>query len=608
MLKTALLLPLVLGITASLCAQLPAACGGNSETASSCDNACIFCNFDGYTGSTAFGDSDGGDSVDFCGTLENAQWLGFIANTSTITFTATPFFCNDGNGIQMALYADCHSAPLQCNIGQEDGGDQPVSVTVNGLNPGSNYYLLVDGYAGDLCNFSISVTPNDAVYEPPLGVVGEITGPVEGCSGAKFQYSVVPVYGAGAYVWDGPPGTLVNGDSVPATVLAPAGNIVEVTLGTQSGPLCVQAINSCKQNPPCSGSLDITILPDSYRPTLTLDKPQALNCDDRPAQLIVEVDPPATYKYEWVADSAGHIADGANKLRVKVDSVGLYTLTVTNVINGCASTDSVDVTDPLIPTSAALDIQHISCYGQRDGSLRVDSVANGVGPYVYSLDGQPFNIDPQLRYLTPGDHLLTIQGVNGCEYDTTITMLEPAELLVVLDPDTTLHLGQQIPVWRMSAVNYPERVKEMHVTPLELHDFMCDTCQFTPVSSFRYRVTVLDSNGCKATDDRLVVVDKTREVFVPNVFEPDHTSDSGNDFFTVFGGEDVQVVKSLRIFNRWGKEVFERFDFAPNDPLQGWDGRIKGDQAAPAVFLYIAEVVFKDGETVQYKGDVTLIR
>ena len=185
---------------------------------------------------------------------------------------------------------------------------------------------------------------------------------------------------------------------------------------------------------------------------------------------------------------------------------------------------------------------------------------------------------------------------------------EADELLVVLDPDTTLHLGQQIPVWRMSAVNYPERVKEMHVTPLELHDFMCDTCQFTPVSSFRYRVTVLDSNGCKATDDRLVVVDKTREVFVPNVFEPDHTSDSGNDFFTVFGGEDVQVVKSLRIFNRWGKEVFERLDFAPNDPLQGWDGRIKGDQAAPAVFLYIAEVLFKDGETVQYKGDVTLIR
>jgi hypothetical protein len=608
MAKTALLLPLVLGLTASLYAQLPAACGSSAETSNSCENACIFCNFNGYVGSTAFGDSDGGDSVDFCGTLENAQWLGFIANTTTITFTATSYFCNDGNGVQIALYADCNSAPLQCNIGTEDGGDIPVSVTASGLNPGSNYYLLVDGYAGDLCNFSISISPTDAVYEPPLGVVGEITGPTEACAGAVFQYSVVPVNGAGAYIWDGPPGTLVNGDSVPAAVLAPEGNIVQITIGTQSGPICVQAANSCKQNPPCSGSLNVTVLPDSYRPALTFENPQALNCDDRPAQLVVDIDPPANYVYEWVADSAGHIVAGANQLRVQVDSIGQYTFTATNAINGCSSTDSIEVTGPRIPSNAGLNIKHVSCYAQQDGSIVVDSVTNGVGPYVYSLDGNNFNVDPEIRFMEAGDHTLTIQGANGCEWDTTFTMLEPAELLVVLDPDTTIHLGQEIPVWRNTSVNYPDRVVEMHVTPPELHDFMCDTCQYAPINSFRYRVTVLDSNGCQATDDRLVVVNKERYVYVPNVFHPGNATDAGNEFFTVFGGEDVLLVKSLRVFNRWGKSIFENFDFAPNDPIEGWDGKIKDDKALPAVFVYIAEVTFKDGETVQYRGDVTLVR
>ncbi|GAB4497219.1 MAG: hypothetical protein OHK0019_30430 [Saprospiraceae bacterium] len=609
MAKTALLLPLVLGLTASLYAQLPTPCGSSSESSNSCENACIFCNFDGFTSNTSFGDSDGGDSVDFCGTLENAQWIGFIANTSTITFTATPFFCSDGNGVQIALYADCNSAPIQCNIGQEDGGNTPISVTGNNLNPGSSYYLLIDGYAGDNCNFSIDVSPDDAVFEPELGVVGEITGPTEACPGAVFQYSVVTVFGAGAYIWDGPPGTLVNGDSVPAVVFGQEGALVNITIGNQSGPICVQAANACKQNPPCSGSLFVTVLDDSYRPTLTMEKPQALNCTDEPAQLIVDVEPSGNYRYQWIADSAGHIVSGENRLRVEVDSIGLYTLTVTNVVNGCASTDSVEVTGPRIPDSAALDIKHISCYGNQDGIIRVDSVSNGVGPYVYSLDGKAFNVDPEIRFVEPGDHLLTIQGSNGCEWDTTITMLEPAELLVVLDPDTTLHLGQEIQVFRNSAVNYPDRVKEIQVSPEDLNDFLCDTCMFSPVNSFRYRVTVLDSNGCKGTDDRLVVVTKERYVYVPNVFEPDNSaSDSGNNYFTVFGGEDVERVKSLRVFNRWGKAVFEKFDFSPNEPLEGWDGKIKDEMAQPAVFIYIAEVLFKDGETQQFRGDVTLVR
>lgn len=608
MAKTALLLPFVLALTVNLYAQLAPACGPAPDAAGTCDNACIFCNFNGYVNNTINGDSDGGDSVDFCGTLENAQWIGFIANTTQATFTATPFFCSDGNGIQIALYADCHSAPLKCNIGKENGGSTPVSVTVGNLNPGSNYYLLVDGYAGDLCNFSIAIDPPDAVYEPPLGMVGAITGPIEGCAGAKFQYSVVPVQGAGAYIWDGPPGTLVNGDSVPAVVLAPVGNIVEITLGTQSGPICVQAANSCKQNPPCASSLGVTILPDSYRPQIIMEKPQALNCTGDPAVLEIDIDPPGSYQYVWVADSAGHIVSGETRQYPKVDSIGLYAVTVTNPVNGCVSTDSVEVTEPNIPTNATLNIRHISCYGQQDGMVQVDSVTNGEGPFVYSLDGKAFNVDPEIRFIGPGDHSLVVQGSNGCEWDTTFAMLEPAELLVVLDPDTTVHLGQEIEVWKSANVNYPDRVKEIHVTPPELHDYMCDTCRFTPTYSFRYRVTVSDSNRCQATDDRLVVVNTERYVYVPNVFHPDEATDVGNDFFTVFGGEDVQIIKSLRVFNRWGKAVFEKFDFAPNDPILGWDGKIQGDKAEPAVFVYVTEILFKDGETQKFQGDVTLVR
>jgi gliding motility-associated-like protein len=117
---------------------------------------------------------------------------------------------------------------------------------------------------------------------------------------------------------------------------------------------------------------------------------------------------------------------------------------------------------------------------------------------------------------------------------------------------------------------------------------------------------VVDSSGCRAVDERTVVVQKTRRVFVPNVFKPD--ADDANNLCTVYGGTDVEQVKSFRIMNRWGEIVHEYNNFMPNDGAAGWDGMIKGRKADPAVFVYFAEVLFIDGESATIKGDLTLLR
>lgn len=68
------------------------------------------------------------------------------------------------------------------------------------------------------------------------------------------------------------------------------------------------------------------------------------------------------------------------------------------------------------------------------------------------------------------------------------------------------------------------------------------------------------------------------------------------------------MVRTFRIYSRWGRAIVELNDLSPNDPLLGWDGNINGDKATPAVFVYFAEIEFKDGATEQYRGDVTLVR
>ncbi len=93
----------------------------------------------------------------FCGSIENDQWYIMQAATSTGSITVTPSNCTDGNGVQVAVYPTCGGPIIACNEGCSGCGAVPVSITTN-LVPGQFYYVLVDGWAGDACNFSINTS------------------------------------------------------------------------------------------------------------------------------------------------------------------------------------------------------------------------------------------------------------------------------------------------------------------------------------------------------------------------------------------------------------------------------------------------------------------
>jgi hypothetical protein len=597
---TLLLIPALFG-SFPLQGQLPPACPAGSQPAVLCDLACINCNFNGYAGSTE--GFPAAPAVDFCGTVENAQWLGFIAGESQATFTVTPSNCSAGDGVQVALYGDCTAPPLACEKGEEGGGLLPVSISAT-LNPGSNYFLLVDGYAGDQCDFTISVTPVSAVFEPALGAAGALTGPSEICPGATFQYSVQPALGAGAYVWSGPPGTLINGEPAPLAVPAPGGTVVEVTMGDQGGELCVQAVNACNQNAPCTASLTLT--PATNRPAIVADTLDHLTCTGEPLQLTLSVEPAAQYVAAWTADSAGQLLTDSTVLLARVDREGTYTLTVTSPINGCTATAAIVVAGPEAPASAIVEPRHATCYGFTDGQLRIAAVQGGKPPYLFALDDEPFGSQMEFVNLAPREYRLTVQASDGCEWDTLLVLTQPDELLLTLDPDTMVHLGLPVGLWRDDQVNYPARVAQRLVAPIELEPMLCDSCLYEPLTSFHYRVTVLDSNGCRASDEREVLVDRSRRVFFPNAFAPG--SGTGNERFSVGAGPDVERIDRLRVYNRWGNLVFERLDLDPGAADAGWDGRIEGRLAEPSVYVYDAEVRFKDGGSERYRGDVVLVR
>ena len=94
-------------------------------------------------------------------------------------------------------------------------------------------------------------------------------------------------------------------------------------------------------------------------------------------------------------------------------------------------------------------------------------------------------------------------------------------------------------------------------------------------------------------------------MFVPNAFTPD--GDGVNDVLVV-QGRGIKLVKSLKIFSRWGELVFEKTNFQTGDKSAGWDGRIRGKLSNTDVFVYLCEAVCDKGNSFVFKGNVAIIK
>ena len=117
---------------------------------------------------------------------------------------------------------------------------------------------------------------------------------------------------------------------------------------------------------------------------------------------------------------------------------------------------------------------------------------------------------------------------------------------------------------------------------------------------------VVSADGCIGKDSLAVSVLKLREFYVPNAFSPN--ADGLNDFFTIYGGVEVESIVSLTIFNRWGGVFYEGNNLRPSNELEGWDGRVKGEDAEQGVYVWMAQIRFIDGVVLDYGGDISLIR
>ncbi len=121
----------------------------------------------------------------------------------------------------------------------------------------------------------------------------------------------------------------------------------------------------------------------------------------------------------------------------------------------------------------------------------------------------------------------------------------------------------------------------------------------------------MDSVGVRFAqpdDVRAIFTDKSADVTfdgeganIPTGFTPN--GDGLNDDFRPLGPAEFAANYEMTIWNRWGQEVFRTVD-----PMKGWDGTFKGQQAITGVYAYVISYKNPFGENKIVTGNVTLSR
>ncbi|MFK7773738.1 MAG: gliding motility-associated C-terminal domain-containing protein, partial [Saprospiraceae bacterium] len=313
------------------------------------------------------------------------------------------------------------------------------------------------------------------------------------------------------------------------------------------------------------------------------------------------------FTYEWFGNT---LIDNATTLSPTIYTPGNYTIVVTDNENGCTNTAEIFIAEnENIPTSAIIEIVDPLCYGDQ-GSLTIISVEGGEAPYLYSIDGgQNFSTSNYFPNLVGGNYTVLIQDVAGCQWEDEV-LIEPilSELYVQLAPDEYLELGDNYQLLAFTNID-TSQIAQINWSPSD--GLSCTNC-LNPiieniVNEIEYTITVVSDDGCKASDQIVLQVNPTKEIYIPNAFSPN--DDGINDLFMIYANHaKVKQINTFQIYDRWGEQIFSAQNFIPNDPAFSWDGRFKTKQLNPAVFIYFAEIEFIDGKTELFKGDVTLIR
>lgn len=220
--------------------------------------------------------------------------------------------------------------------------------------------------------------------------------------------------------------------------------------------------------------------------------------------------------------------------------------------------------------------------------------------HTFDSLGTPVKVWPEYTL----DYHVVLPYANGCIVDTPVTVAV-SKNKADAGPDRTIYDGAKTALGGpMTSVETPQAGDPEYTYTWIPNQFISSTTAQNPVASppfdFTYYLEVRNDFGCYDIDTVVIRV-TCNDLNLPNAFAPE----SGNPASNRFGVLNKQIVKLnyLRVFDRWGKLVFE------TDDLTGqWDGTVNNEPAPLGVYVWEADGFCIEGQRFKRSGNVTLIR
>jgi gliding motility-associated-like protein len=441
----------------------------------------------------------------------------------------------------------------------------------------TTYIVTVNNIANGCTDMdTVEVTVN------PKPVAGFNPGTAQCLAGNSFTFTNTSTISSGSltYSWN-------FGDGNSSTQTSPVHSYANA--GVYSVKLVVTGNNGCKD------SVTHPAVTVNSNPVVKTNNDLSI-CRGNTVQLQTT----GAQTYTWSPAQDLSCSDCSNPVASPATSGRYIVRGIDNA--GCPGLDTINIT-VFQPIQLNVSPGNSICEQQS-----INFLASGAVSYIWS-PAQGLNstviADPIATPASTTQYRVIGFDGHNCFTDTGfVSITVNPKPTLELGPDLTLSTGTIYPL--DPAVTNGPIVSWQWTPATNLNCTACPDPSATIKKDIIYHTSIRNSYGCTATDSiKIKTFCEGSQVFIPNAFTPD--GDGVNDILMV-RAKGIELVRSFRIFSRWGELIFEKTNFSPNIPSFGWDGKIKGVTGPAEVYVYTAEVTCDNLQTYTFKGNVSILK
>lgn len=503
-----------------------------------------------------------------CGSTQDLV-LTIKDNTPLVLQTTNDTLISCGNSVTLSALA---SGGIQPYIYTWDGGlGSGTSITVAPTT--DTYYLIT---VRDICTNSVS----DSIKVMPEPGVTDAGPDVTICQG---QSTILSGIGGPGYQWS-------NGGTTASITVQPNNSTVYYLTTTSA----------------CPGFDSVTVFVNPTPPVLATADTSLITMGES-----VQLSASGAQSYVWSSTPPDPSLAGQQQLAqptLMPSTTTTYTVVGVDA-NGCTASSKVTVTViPVLPIAAFSGSPLEGCAPLsvqfQDHSLKVAPDAT----YWWDFGNGSYSMlqNPVGYYPTHGTFDVTLIVTNPGNLADTLTL--PGYVRVFPTPQAAFVTTPDLaPTILNPTIGFFDRtLPEATVWEWDFGDGLGSIMQndfhtYSDTGNYSVTLSVANDFGCSDTVNGSVRIRPDSWIWLPNAFTPN--GDGKNDVFLIQGDGMLEGSFLMRIFNRWGEEVFFSID-----PNYAWDGTYNGHMAPLGSYVYRLEFHDLEYHLHEYTGTVTLFR